>query len=97
MSVAVDCVVVESPVAADVVTGDEVEVVAAGVAAIAVEAFECPDALAAKPPIRTVAPAATDPVAMVSFLIRRRLRSRFAADGSRLLIGVFEQAFLNGS
>jgi hypothetical protein len=71
--VAVDWVVVESFVAVDVV--------AAGVAAIAVELFACPDAVAARPPIRTVAPTATVPVATVSFLIRWRLRSRLAADG----------------
>jgi hypothetical protein len=90
--VAVDRVVVESFVAVDVVA--DVDVVAAGVAASAVELFECPDALAARPPIRTVAPTATDPVATVSFRIRSRLRSRLAADGSRLLIWAFEQPFL---
>lgn len=86
-------VAVDSPVAEEV----PVDVEAVDVAATAVEPFECPDALAANPPIRTVAPTATDPVATVSFLTRRRLWSRLCADGSRLLIPTFEQPFLNVS
>jgi hypothetical protein len=91
-----DSVAGVAPVAPEVAVDGEAAVIA-DVAAPAVEPFECPDADAAKPPIRTVAPMAADPVATVSFLTRLRLKSRLCADGSRLLIPAFEQPFLNAS
>jgi hypothetical protein len=101
-SVAVDSVVLESSVAVDVESDVAVEVdfgVVAAVAAFAtaVACSECADAPAANPPISTVAPTATDPVATVSVLIRRRLRSRLSGVGSPLLMQAFEQPFLNAS